>query len=342
MKLGLVHYFFVSLLRVACSKPTNNSVCTIRDILDSSDFSFQFDNSSRYRFSLGCPFVDRYWCDAKLHEDATLLVERTNYFCSVPKVSAHAWPHSMHTVWIVCDSTCRQLFISLACQLQEVLFPHIYPVAPGIPLSPSHRCVHFHQGGRLCFYFAGCFSGNCYLPLCPVRRAASKDTCLGELSSLLRAGDTLFIGLGVHLHEDEADKVAYELSLFKRFFKKNSHKVHRVFWLTSSAQHFATNSGRLYSQVNNVVGKKVLFRACKRISYRDGFGIVNNMSSGIIKDLNIPVIPLYGVSQPLWNLHLTNKKARKKRSELDCTHFCNPGVPDLWSDLVVAHLYSDQ
>mmetsp|Transcript_42360 Transcript_42360/g.79273 ORF Transcript_42360/g.79273 Transcript_42360/m.79273 type:complete len:181 (-) Transcript_42360:285-827(-) len=163
----------------------------------------------------------------------------------MPMVDARLWPESRSTIWIACDSICRQLFISLACQLVEILEPGVFHITPGIEITDSHRCVHFKGGGRMCLYYLGCFTGNCFLPICPMLRknAKKKVTCMAEFVNLVQPGDSVFIGLGVHMHEDEEAQTIKEMELFKQMSPLLMEKA-KVHWLTTSSQHFASKSGR--------------------------------------------------------------------------------------------------
>lgn len=246
-------------------------VCTTPEVLRSNRFTHELAN--RTRFSFTCPFVDRYWCDPSMHRDMTLTARSGKSSCKIPKLSASEWPRSRKTIWIVCDSTCRQLFVSISCQLQEILEPIIYPITPGVQLSSSHKCVHSVFGGRICFYFAGCFTGDCFLPMCPVlkRNVGKIYSCLEEVTSFVQRGDIVFIGLGVHIHENEGKKLKSELSLFKQYYPKLLDKVQRIFWLTSSAQHFASTSGRFASKKISE-RRRLLRHPCRRIPYSREIG----------------------------------------------------------------------
>mmetsp|Transcript_42360 Transcript_42360/g.79274 ORF Transcript_42360/g.79274 Transcript_42360/m.79274 type:complete len:96 (-) Transcript_42360:26-313(-) len=83
--------------------------------------------------------------------------------------------------------------------------------------------------------------------------------------------------------------------------------------------------------------KKILALGCKPNNYSLGMGVVNTISKQYIAELGVPIIPLYDMTQPYSHLHLMNKKMRA-RGGVDCTHFCNPGLPDVWGDVVFAHL----
>mmetsp|Transcript_39401 Transcript_39401/g.66156 ORF Transcript_39401/g.66156 Transcript_39401/m.66156 type:complete len:347 (+) Transcript_39401:298-1338(+) len=230
------------------------------------------------------------------------------------------------TLWIAGDSLIQQLMVSLACQLESKLEALVFPVHPSVNATPHHYCVKGIRGsgiGRMCFYYLGCFTGQCFYPFCPA--VNMNATCLEDLYTLVGPNDTIFVGLGVHIREKEQTTLRAELSHYHTLRPSLLRKTKHLFWLQTAAQHFSTGTGRLEA------GKQKYFLKKPCVPHRaNGEGIVNLATAETILD---PIVPLYEVSA-----HAYDRHSGLRGKTHDCTHYCNPGVPDAWADLLGHYL----
>eukprot|EP00241_Pyramimonas_parkeae_P009371 CAMPEP_0114262532 /NCGR_PEP_ID=MMETSP0058-20121206/21870_1 /TAXON_ID=36894 /ORGANISM="Pyramimonas parkeae, CCMP726" /LENGTH=130 /DNA_ID=CAMNT_0001378439 /DNA_START=156 /DNA_END=545 /DNA_ORIENTATION=+ len=127
------------------------------------------------------------------------------------------------------------------------------------------------------------------------KNAKKKVTCMAEFVNLVQPGDSVFIGLGVHMHEDEEAQTIKEMELFKQMSPLLMEKA-KVHWLTTSSQHFASKSGRWMNWGEKKM-KKILALGCKPNNYSLGMGVVNTISKQYIAELGVPIIPLYDMTQ---------------------------------------------
>jgi len=287
---------------------------------------------TRYDFDT-CPFfMDRLKCYDD-HEYKGALDGKLEYVLEsgalqvLERTDLERWPFPNNTVWFFCDSLCFHLVISLACQLQKITYPQKSAISNDYPLTRDRYCVDFVGGGRLCHFYQGCFSGKCFLPGCPVR--PEFRNCLEEVTQLVHPRDVLFTGLTTHLPDDHKREVTSELNLFKQTFVNDFLKRQvRVVWMTTSAQHFRTASGRLTAKQ---VEKKVHGSHACVPHKRNGEGTTNILSRHLIEELNLTIFPFYDLTAEAY-VHYHGPHCIKRC--VDCTHYCHPGVTDVSADYI--------
>eukprot|EP00959_Pyramimonas_sp_CCMP1952_P004819 101117-Pyramimonas_sp.AAC.1 len=279
------------------------------------------------RYDESCPyFRKRFKCDST-HSLALQFETPQGGTCTAENLVVSDWPTD-RTVWLIGDSIYQQLLVSLACQLRSKIYQRV-PLSPQLEEGKGRQCLLLRGGGRLCHYFLGCFSGRCFMSGCPTD--GNYTNCLQEVLPLIGSKDIVITGLGVHIREDEAHVVSDELVIFEDMYTKLRRKGAIVFWADSSAQHFQTPSGRLTVALAGKGGRQHISR-CRALQQTANVGAINSLAIALVLKLGVLTVPMFAISKFGSNLHYPNRH--------DCTHFCNPGVPDLFSDYVFAAIRS--
>jgi len=112
-----------------------------------------------------------------------------------------------------------------------------------------------------------------------------------------------------------------------------------VYFREVSAQHFKSTKGGWYP------GRRILSRAdnesyschpqleTEEMMIENGYvessefakpNLLNEFSNSKLEKAGVRILPAWDVSKKYWQMH-------SSYTRLDCTHFCLPGVPDIWS-----------
>lgn len=269
--------------------------------------------------------------------------------CHYPPLTVSRWP-THKVVWIVGDSVLKSLFLSVACHLESavtgVTFPSTNMTLIKLRTTRSEEnvdldvptCVMFVNGGKVCLYPSGCVSGECYLPWCPYDK--THPTCMDEILQLIHERPTaLFLGVNAHVREDEMSILENELEMVRAYKDRLLSYADSVYWLSPTAQHFATVTERHGHRIMRTDANRVKRTfTCKPAKMANGKGksvlpryVQRQLDA--VHAMNITIVPLHAISQVAYNMHIPQKP-------YDCTHYGLPGVPDLWSDVLSVFLNS--
>jgi hypothetical protein len=365
---------------------TREQRCSYTDVTNAQSFQVvnldsKNKNSSKVRFDvdqcaslLDIESVSTACAPHTLRLKARLLSQREDAYCTVSQLNPLSWPRDK-TIWIVGDSVVHQLFVSLICQLaiggkkaglhSAITYPY------GNNSNSKLYCLNFlgtvtaqahfqsqadilaKTTGKVCMYYAGCFTGSCFRSDCPhaIRSDATLSkkqrkrltevpgslSCIPELRTMTRDADYIFLGLNAHFRQDEAKLVVHDLQSIQKGFLSRILSNQTVHWLSTTAQHFPTKSCRLTSKLN------VNSRGCTSCQTDRNLNIVDVLVQRLLFDKRgiksqqriASLVPLNLASAPAWPaLHPPDKLDTRMS---DCTHYCRAMI-DLLSDIVALAL----
>jgi len=134
-------------------------------------------------------------------------------------------------------------------------------------------------------------------------------------------------GLHYNINKTQKDELALKGDI-EEFITELSKFTSKLIWRETSAQHFPTEDGSFSSHVKKNSGK-----ASKCVPVRKQTrGWRNDITTPLMQNATPYVLRIGAFSSSIPpSLH---------RSEKDCTHFCNPGVTDDWSRILMNYIYA--
>lgn len=147
-----------------------------------------------------------------------------------------------------------------------------------------------------------------------------------EFALLTNPSDILLFGFGIAINSRrvESGKWSYEkqVSLFLKWYHENVATFPRLIWREIPAQHFNSKTG-MYSkyEVGNACINLPLLND-KMISEANWRNVI---ADSIAATYKIPVLKVWLLSAARADAHVGN----------DCTHYCLPGLPDIWVILLM-------
>ena len=220
------------------------------------------------------------------------------------------------TLWMIGDSLMWQNAISVQCLLWRAgaLTGKRFPTrrvgaAKPDKLTPYQSCA-LVQGSK----------GR----ICHLMTSATVDWTSGRniarfLSAYVAPSDILYTNYGVWANSPP--KLNAALRTFRQWLSSlEPSKRPSVMWRETSAQHFASKDGNYGSSGRKKPCTMPARDAMVRGNWR------NQVANTAMAELKVPVLPIWSTTA----FALLHRKKQGMQSS-DCTHFCNPGVPDIWA-----------
>ncbi|WIA44222.1 hypothetical protein OEZ86_010534 [Tetradesmus obliquus] len=235
------------------------------------------------------------------------------------------------------------------------------PAAPG-----QSKCFHLlgKGGGRVCMVHAVLGSslvGNSQvaeggvLPLLQSRFARRTDifyinfgvcslvgnsqVAEGGVLPLLqsrfaRRTDIFYINFGVWHKKSDAWRASFKpaLEALGRFYKATKSRFPHVLYRETPAEHPKDSSSNACQSMRGYTYQpwdgRLVVNPAARIAVQgwDSGGWMNTAARTVLGKYNIPVVAAFNISVPLADNHIGSHMS----PELDCLHYCVPGVPEMW------------
>ena len=149
---------------------------------------------------------------------------------------------------------------------------------------------------------------------------------LEDFSSIMDPADILLFGFGIAVNSQDVEpgKISYgrQVALFFQWYNKRRDVLPQLIWRETPAQHFSTKNGFYDSSHSN--------RKCENWSFADTFvnsesNWRNTIANSVALKFHVPVLKIWSLSAARGDAHVGT----------DCTHFCLPGIPDIWALLLM-------
>jgi len=146
---------------------------------------------------------------------------------------------------------------------------------------------------------------------------------------LMKPTDVLLFGFGVAVNSEviEPGKVSYkrQVLLFFEWYKSRKDALPHLLWRETPAQHFRGSNGLYQSSL--------LGRACESLSFPDTLVTSksnwrNIAANSVAHKFHVPVFKIWSLSAARGDAHVGR----------DCTHYCLPGIPDIWASLLMENI----
>lgn len=218
------------------------------------------------------------------------------------------------------DSLMRQLFVALVCLLSSAIERtdmkwHFYswnseincPFSNGTHCYGQYGCSYLEGGGKVCL--------------------AGFDECA------LRSYICVFNG-GIHFeHPDAFEKFLSSIAPLV-FSRRNLTKF---VWRETLPQHFATDDGSFKGHTGE---------HCQPRQWPWKAHFSSLIANKLFADAGIPILFIEKMTMSQWDAHVVHTyRLDWYKSEsverIDCTHFCQPGVPTSWAELLANMLMHD-
>jgi len=213
------------------------------------------------------------------------------------------------TLWFIGDSVTAQMSSSLVCALRAGGFTVTSEKIRGVKcFILTHP--RFNHSARVCSYITYT-SSNLFKVLMRLNADAHKT----------EYQETLVLNFGLHVDKTDYHGIHTALGQWQAYRPPTGRKLQLV-WRDTSPQHFSEKGG-LYNHTNNST------TPCAPIDdMRAAWEPYQNMTAMLSEFPEIHRLPTWSLSAPRWNAHHAH----------ECTHWCLPGVPDVWVRLLYALL----
>jgi len=235
------------------------------------------------------------------------------YDCELLEISAFTRYFRNRTLILWGDSISEQLSGSLLCMLSDRKIWHEKDASAYIKLMRKRRyCFTVSNNIKICYVY----SSNPKKHLEQILELQNKE-------ALVVAN----FGLHYNINKTQKDELALKGDI-EEFITELSKFTSKLIWRETSAQHFPTEDGSFSSHVKKNSGK-----ASKCVPVRKQTrGWRNDITTPLMQNATPYVLRIGAFSSSIPpSLH---------RSEKDCTHFCNPGVTDDWSRILMNYIYA--
>lgn len=247
------------------------------------------------------------------------------------------------TLWILGESLSVEIFIALACRhralsdLQfhtvtaidlnrvrsEVLKSHWKKLHTHNDMRGIH-CVHLVHGASrsrvcLCRIHKDPFEFGHFHSLPKFERGLEH---FQDFITLTSPSDILLFGFGIGENSQTAASgelgYAEQVSLFLKHYDRNRSYYPRLIWRETPAQHFRSKTG-VYDA--SYVGERCVELSSSHNTNFHESNWRNLAANPIVEQFNFPILKIWMLSAERSDAHVGN----------DCTHYCLPGLPDVWA-----------
>ena len=233
--------------------------------------------------------------------------------CELVEISTFTRYFSNRTLILWGDSLTEQLAGSLLCMFLD---------------SNTRREVRTNALNKLLRSRRYCFFVVNNIKICFVY-ASDPKRHLEYVKALQNEEALVVMNFGVHYNKEKSEKneVALQRDM-ESIIPEISKFTSRVIWRETSAQHFFTEDGSFSSEIQKGSGKSF---KCKP---------VKNQSRGWRNDITTPLMLNVTPYVLQMGLFTSSIPPSLHRGNNDCTHFCNPGVTDDWSRVLLNYIYT--
>ena len=212
------------------------------------------------------------------------------------------------TLWFIGDSITGQMIRSLVCTMR----------AGGFTLDEKKRvrkvyCIimthrQSHRSARVCMMHANT-SAELFETLLLTDANAHKT----------HHQETLVLNFGLHHEQTDYHEIYHALERWQAYRPPTRRKLQLV-WRDTSAQHFPEKGG--------LFNRTVTLPCMPIDDMRAAFTPYNDITRMLSKFPEVHRLPIWSVTAPRFDAH----------NPRECTHWCLPGVPDVWVRLLYALL----
>uniref|UniRef100_A0A383VCQ2 Trichome birefringence-like N-terminal domain-containing protein n=1 Tax=Tetradesmus obliquus TaxID=3088 RepID=A0A383VCQ2_TETOB len=245
------------------------------------------------------------------------------------------------TLWLIGDSHSKTLYRALQCFLfdfwdqreceasaaaADVQALYNLPAAPG-----QSKCFHLlgKGGGRVCMVHAVLGSS-----LVGNSQVAEGGVLPLLQSRFARRTDIFYINFGVWHKKSDTWRASFKpaLEALGRFYKATKSRFPHVLYRETPAEHPKDSSSNACQSMRGYTYQpwdgRLVVNPAARIAVQgwDSGGWMNTAARTVLGKYKIPVVAAFNISVPLANNHIGSHMS----PELDCLHYCVPGVPEMW------------
>ncbi|WIA44224.1 hypothetical protein OEZ86_010535 [Tetradesmus obliquus] len=244
------------------------------------------------------------------------------------------------TLWLIGDSHSKVLYRALGCFLidfhgQKECEPSSDAAAVQqlrkLPAAPGQsKCLHLLDGGRVCIVHAALGTAL----------VNNKEVASGGVMPLLRAKfaqpqDIFYVSYGSWHGKSPAYWAALRPAMegLAADYRATKSRFPHVLFREQPAYHKADASKQFCTPA-----KGLMYQASTGQLQAQGTvdrqqqwilgGTTNQMANEVFPKAGIPVISAYNMSVPLHDAHVG--KVLTPGNDIDCIHYCHPGVPEAW------------
>jgi hypothetical protein len=156
--------------------------------------------------------------------------------------------------------------------------------------------------------------------------------------------DLFVVNFGLWHGTSVAEAYRQHLHELGAFFKANRPTFPNVFWMQTPKQHFDSSDGDYKDEWVGVRKGPFDCQPIRNVRL-DKWGLLqqednttdpvaayvmdgtwrNLMAQEILgRQYGMPIVPVYNVTVPAWDKHRANANGQ------ECSHYCHPGIPQLW------------
>lgn len=251
------------------------------------------------------------------------------------------------TLWILGESLSVELFIALSCRLRDRSDLKFHSVTKeelknveNDKLRNHWQSLHTRDDmrGIHCVKLKD-GSWSTRVCLCRVHKAPFEfghfDTLdkirhgflhFKDFASLMQSTDVLLFGFGVSVNSEQVEpgKVSYDrqvLSFFEWYNLRKDALPHLI-WRETPAQHFRGSNGFYQSSAPRNECENLPLQETLVTSKSNWRNLVAN---SVAHKFHVPILKTWSLSAARADAHVGR----------DCTHYCLPGIPDMWSSLLI-------
>ncbi|KAF8066185.1 Wdr54 [Scenedesmus sp. PABB004] len=260
------------------------------------------------------------------------------------------------TLWLLGDSHSQYVYRALGCFLLDFWDHRECEVAPNATLAAQLQDLPYSSKVTNCIHLLGPAGGRvCMVPtVVGTLLANSSQVAKGGVLPLLHASfaaprDIFLVNFGAWHKGGGPDTYAPSLAALARFAAATrADWPHLLFWQTPAAHvkddaarscrpaprgfRFEPASGELEQPADR-----------RRLHSLEGWALgvtLRDAANAALRPAGVPVLPTFNFTVALHGNHVGG--ALGPRSQLDCTHYCQPGVPELLVWRVFAALHAGQ
>lgn len=295
--------------RWAGTKNPSNSSASICSFSSEGDFGkyVKVEKRSEY-YTKGCPLVASRFKKCSTEGYAW----QNPIDCELLEISAFTEYFRNRTLILWGDSLTEQLSGSLLCLLSDRNTWYKKGRSSLEMIRKRRYCFLVLNNIKICFVYS-----------------SNPQKNLEYVRDLQNADALVVANFGVHYNKKKfrRDEIALKRDI-EEFSAKISKFTSKIIWRETSAQHFSTEDGSFSFQVRKRSGK---YLKCQPSSNQRR-GWRNDVTTPLMERVTPYVLKIGAFSTFIPpSLH---------RGGNDCTHFCNPGVTDDWSRILMNYIYA--